>query len=148
MQLHTLSGVALLLFWVQASSSPRPAGANGHIQFNKDGVMGGAAVGLGLRLQRGILEVNEAVPTFLTFSTSLDFPALAQNACADLDLPAPGAMVGDAVSAGYPQNLAPGLTGTLFVSQRNQITARLCKVTPGTVDLPPSMFRATIVRSF
>lgn len=57
-------------------------------------------------------------------------------------------MVGDAIATGWPQTLPPGLIGALVVSQRNQITARLCKVTPGTADLPPSMFRATIVRSF
>jgi len=148
MQVQILSGIAFLLFWVQASSAPRPAGSHGQVQYNKDGVMSGAALGLGLRLRGGVLEVNEAVPTFLTFTASLDFPALPQSACADLQFPAPGAMVGDAVIAGWPQNLPPGVTGTCFVTERNQITARLCKVTTGTADPPPSMFRATLVRSF
>jgi len=88
------------------------------------------------------------VPTFLTGVGSLDFASIAQNVCAELTFPLPGAYTADAVAPGWPQSLKNGLIGLMYVSSQNTITVRLCNVTSGPVNSTSQNFRATIVRSF
>lgn len=107
-----------------------------------------ASLGFGLHIKNGILEVNQAVPTYLTWVGSLDFPALSQGACTEKVVPATGALPGDGVAAGWPPDLEPGVIGTMFVGTAGSVTIRLCKISTGTVDPPNRNYRATIVRSF
>ncbi len=107
-----------------------------------------AALGFGLHIKNGILEVNQAVPTYLTWVGGIDFPALAQGACAEKVVTATGALPGDGVAAGWPPDLESGVIGTMFVGSAGSVTIRLCKISHGIVDPPSRNYRATIVRSF
>jgi hypothetical protein len=60
----------------------------------------------------------------------------------------PGAMIGDAVIPGWPQNLDAGFIGVMRVSVADTINVRLCKITSGALDPPAQSYRAVIVRAF
>ena len=57
-----------------------------------------------------------------------------------------GLAVGDAVAAGWPQDLAAGLLGMIYISKQNEATVRLCALT--AANPPSANYRATIVRTF
>jgi len=88
------------------------------------------------------------VPTYLSATASLDFPSIAQSACAEETISLVGAGTGDSVAAGWPSLLEAGLVGMMWVSSTNTVRIRLCKITTGSVDPAESVFRATIVRTF
>lgn len=103
---------------------------------------------LGLRIVNGRIGVEPAtVPTYLTAVGSLDFPPIAAGKCAEMAFPFPGAYTGDAVAAGWPQDLAAGLLGMMiYISRQNEATVRLCAHV--ATDPPSANYRATIVRTF
>ena len=89
------------------------------------------------------------VPTYLTGTAVLNFPSIANGACAaDLSFTLAGAAVNDGVAPGWPNALEPGLVGTMRVSAPSTITVRLCNLSGSAVDPASATFRATIVRSF
>lgn len=89
------------------------------------------------------------VPTYLTATAVIDFPAIANGACAsDQTFTLPGANTGDAALPGWPSGLEAGLVGIMRVSASNTIAVRLCNLSGATLDPASATFRATIVRSF
>jgi hypothetical protein len=89
------------------------------------------------------------VPTYLTGTTTIDFPTISQGACAaDQTFALLGAAAGDAVEPGWPAALETGLIGVMRVSATNTVAIRLCNLSGVTVDPASATFRATIVRSF
>lgn len=89
------------------------------------------------------------VPTYLSGSATLDFPAIAEGACSsDMVFSLLGASPGDTVAPGWPGTLPSGLFGTMFVSGVNTVSARLCNLSGVTVDPAAATYKATIVRSF
>lgn len=121
---------------------PGPSGTGGGVV-----IPAGIVPGLGLSLSGKVLSVEPAtVPTYLTAVGSLDFPPIAAGKCADLTFAFPGAYTGDAVAPGWPQDLAAGLMGMIYISKQNEATVRLCAHV--AVDPPNSNYRATIVRTF
>jgi len=102
---------------------------------------------LGIRIVNGRIGVEPAtVPTYLTAVGSLDLPPIAAGKCAEMAFPFPGAYTGDAVAAGWPQDLAAGLIGMIYISKQNEATVRLCAHV--ATDPPSANYRATIVRTF
>ena len=99
---------------------------------------------------RTTVSVDSAlVPTYLTATATIDFPAIANGACAaEQSFTLPGANAGDSVAPGWPPALEGGLIGTMRASAANTITVRLCNLSGSTVDPASASFRATIVRSF
>lgn len=132
-----------------AGGGGTPGGSNGQVQYNNAGAFGGLALGFGLRINSGNLEVNPStVPTYLTATAALNFGSIPANTCSELTITLTGAAVGDAVIPSYPNAMEAGLLGNMFVSATNTVTVRLCKVTTGSVDPADANFTATIVRSF
>jgi len=97
-----------------------------------------------------VVGVNTAaVPTYVTSSATLSFPSIAASACAaDQVMSLPGAMPGDAVAAGWPVNLPPGVMGTMWVSASGTLTVRLCNLSAAAVSAASNTYTATDVRSF
>ncbi|MFB3778602.1 MAG: hypothetical protein ACE141_13370 [Bryobacteraceae bacterium] len=87
------------------------------------------------------------VPTFLTGTAILDFPAIEAASCQEMSLPLVGAAIGDAVAAGWPP-LSSGLIGMAQVTTVNEVSLRLCNLSAIEVDPPNTTYRATIVRGF
>ncbi len=111
----------------------------------------GAGTGIAVtEAGQSVISIDTAVvPSYVSGTAALDFPAIAVTACsADLTFTLRGAAPGDAVAAGWPAGLEAGLTGTMRVSATNEIAVRLCNFSGGTVNPAPATFRATIVRSF
>lgn len=103
--------------------------------------------GWGIEIVDGRINVaTAAVPTYLTAVGSLDFPPIAAGKCAEMAFAFPGAYTVDSVAAGWPQDLAPGLVGIIYISRQNEATVRLCALT--AADPPSANYRATIVRTF
>ncbi len=96
------------------------------------------------------LSVDSAlVPTYLTVTAVLDFPSIANGACAtDQSFTLAGAAANDAVEPGWPSALEAGLIGTMRVSAPNTIAVRLCNFSGSALDPAGATYRATIVRSF
>jgi hypothetical protein len=89
------------------------------------------------------------VPTYLAGSATLDFPAVFNGACtADMSIPVSGAAPGESVAPGWPSTLPKGLFGMMFVGEANVVSVRLCNLSGMPLDAPPSVFTATILRSF
>jgi hypothetical protein len=92
---------------------------------------------------------SAVVPTYITGSAVMNFPTIAQGACAsDQTFALPGAAANDAVAPGWPPALEPGLVGTMRVSAANTIAVRVCNLSGAAVDPINATFRATLVRSF
>lgn len=126
-----------------------PGGTSGQAQFNNSGSFQGRTCGTGFDCSGTNFQISTAtVPTYLTATATLDFPSTAANACSELTLTLTGAGTGDSVVAGWPSDFDAGLSGTMYVSATNTVTARICKITSGSVDPSSKSYRATIVRSF
>ena len=91
---------------------------------------------------------NGVIPTYLMNSATLNFPSIANGACAaDQTLTVNGANPGDAVAPGWPA-LPAGLAGMMLVSATNTVTVRLCNFSGTGVTPPSTSYRATIVRNY
>ncbi|MGC9971760.1 MAG: hypothetical protein ABSE56_14350 [Bryobacteraceae bacterium] len=89
------------------------------------------------------------VPTYLTTTVTLNFPLIANGACAaDQSFSLLGAVVGDSVAPGWPGAFEPGLLGIMRVSAADTIAIRVCNLSGAAMDPINATFRATIVRSF
>ncbi len=99
---------------------------------------------------RTTVSVDTAVvPTYLTGTSAMNFPMIAQGACAtDQTFTLLGAAVSDAVTAGWPAAFEPGLIGIMRVSAANTVSVRVCNLSGAAVDPINATFRATIVRNF
>ncbi len=114
----------------------------------------GVAAGTGITTVeaggRTTVSVDAAVvPTYLTGTAVMNFPAIAQGACAsEQTFTLMGAVVNDAVAPGWPTSFEPGLLGIMRVSAANTIAVRVCNLSGSSVDPINATFRATIVRNF
>jgi trimeric autotransporter adhesin len=99
---------------------------------------------------QSLISVDTAVvPSYLSGTAALDFPAIAPASCsADVTFTFSGAAPGNAVAPGWPAGLEAGLIGMMRVSAANQMAVRLCNFSGATIDPAAATFRATIVRSF
>jgi hypothetical protein len=89
------------------------------------------------------------VPTYLTSTAVLNFPLIANGACAaDQTFTLLGALAGNSVAPAWPSAFEPGLPGIMFVSAADTITVRVCNLSGAAVDPINASFGATIVRSF
>ena len=89
------------------------------------------------------------VPTYLTSTAVLNYPLIANGACAtDQTFTLVGATAGDSVAPGWPSAFEPGLLGLMRVSAADTIAVRVCNLSGAAVDPINAAFRATIVRSF
>jgi hypothetical protein len=120
-----------------------------------DCVSSGLAVtaGAGIQVSGNTISVDAgAVPSFITESATLagwGGGVIAAHSCAELSFPVPGAAAGDAIAAGWPAELAVGLTGTMYATASGAVVVRLCNVTSSSVPAPENRtFRATILRTF
>ncbi len=92
---------------------------------------------------------TSSVPTYVSGSATLDFPAINAGACsADLTITVYGAAVGDAVAAGWPAGLEAGLMGMMRVSATDTVAVRLCNFSGGAVNPASGTYRAMVIRSF
>lgn len=82
----------------------------------------------------------------LTGSASLDFTSISQSACPELTFTVTGATTGDAVSPIKPGTLEAGLIVDMRVTAADTVTARVCKITSGSVDPANQTFGAVITR--
>lgn len=113
-----------------------------------DGKPAQLRAGWGIEIVDGRINVaTAAVPTYLTAVGSLDFPPIAAGKCAEMSFPFAGAYTGDAVAPGWPQDIAPGVLGMIYISRQNEATVRLCAI-GSAADPPSANYRATIVRTF
>jgi hypothetical protein len=88
------------------------------------------------------------VPSYLKSSVSLDFGPISAGTCSeDLKFEMPGALPGDAISAGWPSAMESGLLGNMRVSAADQVAVRLCAL-GADVDPASAVFNATIIRGF
>lgn len=108
----------------------------------------GPGVAISRSPEQTVLSVDTAVvPMFLTARGSLAFGVVPGQACVQQNLPVLGAAVGDAVAAGWPAALMPGLTGTMRVTSAGVVTIMLCNVSASGISTGNAEYRATIVRS-
>ena len=115
--------------------------------------VGASQPGVGILMAGGVLSVDPAVvPTFLTGSASLldwnGTDSVPAQGCAEHNFAVVGAATGDAVSPQWPTLLPAGLSGMMYVSSVNTVTARLCN--PGTVAvvMPDGLtFGAMVLRA-
>ncbi len=92
---------------------------------------------------------SSTVPTYLTGTATLAFPAIAPDTCAaELTFAIPGAATGDAVAPGWPASLPAGVVGMMRVTAANTVAVRLCNSSGATATPPSALYRASIVRSF
>lgn len=97
------------------------------------------------------LKVDAAtVPSFLTGTGALSgWGSIAAAACVEKNFALAGAQQGDAIAAGYPNNLPAGLSGTMYVGATNLVVVRLCNATGAAIAVTDGLaWRATILRSF
>lgn len=120
-----------------------------------DCVSGGltVAAGPGIVVTGTTISVDAGtVPSYLTGSVTLSGwsgGVIAAHSCAELNFALPGAISGDAIAAGWPADLAMGLSGTMYATTNGSIVVRLCNVTASSVAAPDGRtFRATILRTF
>jgi hypothetical protein len=89
------------------------------------------------------------VPTYLASTAVLNFPLIANGACAtDQTFTLLGALAGNSVAPAWPSAFEPGLLGIMFVSAADTITVRVCNLSGAAVDPINAAFGATIVRNF
>lgn len=97
------------------------------------------------------LRVDPAtVPSFLTGTGALTgWGSVAAASCVEKNFTLAGAQQGDAIAAGYPNNLPAGLSGTMYVGATNLVVVRLCNATGSAIAVADGLaWRATILRSF
>jgi hypothetical protein len=83
----------------------------------------------------------------ITAVATLDFPSISSQAKADLTIPCPGAVVGDAVFLGLPAAPAAGLVFNAFVSAAGVVTVRASNTSSGSVDAASASYRAVVFKS-
>jgi len=114
---------------------------------------GNVVTGKGLTNSQGPsgqkLTIDTAVvPTMLRQSAVLPVGALSPGACYNGTIAVPGAALLDAVAAGWPPLLPAGLIGTMWVSQAEIISVRICNSSTSVAAAISDNFSATIVKSF
>lgn len=113
-------------------------------------VLGGTGIAAVATAGQTTLSVDGAVvPTYLTASATLTFPAIPASTCsADATFPLPGANPGDVLAPGWPAALAAGLYGTMRVSATGIVSVRLCADASGAVTPAAATYAATVIRGF
>jgi hypothetical protein len=136
--------------WTANSGVLNIAGGNDERAFLSSKALGS---GLGIvALDSGTqstISVDAAlIPTYLTASASLSFPAVATGACSsELTVVLTGANPGDSVAPGWPPSMPPGFMGMMRVSSSGIVGVRLCNFSGSAVTPQTDTFRATVVRS-
>lgn len=113
-------------------------------------VAGGAGIVLTETPGQSTVAVDTGViPTYLTATGTLLFPAIPAGGCAaGLTLSVTGANPGDAVAPGWPVTLPAGVVGVMLVSNANVVSVRLCNLTDSLIQPPSGTYRATIIRNY
>lgn len=110
---------------------------------------GSVTAGAGISVTGSVVSVDPAaVPSFLTASATVDFPAIGASGCSIQTFAFPGAVTGDAVIGGWPADMSTGIIPRILISASNTVQIQLCNMTGGTIDPPGRTYGATIVRSF
>jgi hypothetical protein len=117
------------------------------------GTCGGAAVtaGPGIVVEGTTIRVDGGVvPQFTTSTATLTgWATIAAQSCVEKNMAHPGASGGEAIAAGWPPDMANGLTGTMYATAGGTVVVRICNATAAAVAGPEGKtFRATILRSF
>jgi hypothetical protein len=137
--------------WTAVNGAWDPSGGSDRRGWlNANPVLGGAGIASVTTAGQTTISVDSAVvPTYLTASATLTFPAIAAGTCgADLTFSLPGANPGDTLAPGWPSSLAAGLYGTMRVSASGVVSVRLCADSTGPITPAPSTYSATVVRGF
>lgn len=88
------------------------------------------------------------IPTYLTATASLAFPAISNGACSsELTIGLTGAISGDSVAPGWPPSMPQGVLGMMRVSSSGVVAVRICNFSGSAVTPQGDTFRATVVRS-
>ena len=88
------------------------------------------------------------IPTYLTATAILTFPAISTGACSsELTIGLTGANSGDSVAPGWPPSMPQGVLGMMRVSSAGVVGVRICNFSGSAVTPPADTFRATVVRS-
>ena len=82
----------------------------------------------------------------LDFSASLDFPSIAAQSCAELNITATGAATGNPIAPAWPTALEASLIGNMRVSAADTVTVRLCNVGASSVDPASQSFGGRIIK--
>lgn len=110
--------------------------------------------GQGIVVTGSTISVDPAtVPSFVSAAASLSGwgigGLIGSQSCSELAFTMAGVVPGDAIAAGWPPDLASGLTGTMYVSAAGTVVVRLCNATSADVAGPDGRtFRATVLRTF
>ncbi len=139
----------------QAGKCLKVVGLGTDVEWGDCGSGGTAPVaGQGIVVNGSTISVDPgAVPSFLTAAATLSGwgggGMVLAGSCSELNFPLPGSSPGDSIAAGWPPDMANGLTGTMYASAAGTIVVRLCNVTPASVAAPENRtFRATVLRTF
>jgi len=140
-----------LYVWNATSGSwDTGAGTDLRSLISSEQITNGSGLTLSQSSGKTVLSVDSSVvPTFLSATATIDFPAINTGACAtEQTFSLNGANPGDSVSPGWPAGIENGLMGMMRVSAANTIAVRLCNFSGAAVDPVGASFRATVVRSF
>lgn len=85
------------------------------------------------------------IASIYTASATLDFPSIAANSSATLNITVTGAVVGGSVSLGLPSSPPAGIVYQGYVSAADTVTIRAFNVTGSAIDPASASFRATVV---
>ena len=89
------------------------------------------------------------VPTYLTGSATLSFPAISNGACSDdSNIPVFGASPSDTVTPGWPGTLQRGLFGIMVATSIDTVSVRLCNLSGMTIYPATAVYKAMVIRSF
>lgn len=78
-------------------------------------------------------------------SADLDFGSVPGQSDVELNIPLPGAAVGECVTLG-PPSMTAGIAYTAWVSAPDTVTVCAHNYTTGPKDPPPGKFKAAVVR--
>lgn len=79
-------------------------------------------------------------------SSTLDFGAIPDGACASATFNMTGAAAGNNVAPRWPPTIESGLSGAMFVSAADTVAVRLCNLSGATVDPAAQTFGAAITK--
>lgn len=124
---------------VLVNGSSGPCGSGGGTSYS---------AGDGIQISGSTISVDTTVPAVgLSGSQSLTFGSIAASSCSTQTITASGALIGDKISAGWPSGLPDGMSAHMRVTNSNEITVTLCKITTGSASVTGLTFGYHIERT-